>query len=79
MIQHVEVGIPEPKVDEVLIKVEAIALNAADWKIQEGMVRPFFPLKFPMIPGSIIYPVSLNLLWLEHKKRSLNFIWYPMK
>ncbi|XP_057517498.1 quinone-oxidoreductase homolog, chloroplastic-like [Amaranthus tricolor] len=53
-LQHVEVGIPEPKVDEVLIKVEAIALNAADWKIQEGMVRPFFPLKFPMIPGTDI-------------------------
>ncbi|OJT08731.1 Protein TOXD [Trametes pubescens] len=37
-------AIPEPSVDEVLIRVEASALNPSDWKIQQfGMVVEEFP------------------------------------
>lgn len=49
--QHVEVPIPSPKKDQVLIKLEARSLNPIDWKIQEGMLRPFVPSKFPFMPG----------------------------
>ncbi|KAG9446058.1 hypothetical protein H6P81_012186 [Aristolochia fimbriata] len=51
-LKYVEVPVPSPKSDEVLVKVEATALNAVDWKIQKGNIRPFLPRKFPCIPGS---------------------------
>ncbi|KAG6576000.1 Quinone-oxidoreductase-like, chloroplastic, partial [Cucurbita argyrosperma subsp. sororia] len=49
-LKHVEVPIPGPKDDEVLLKVEAVSLNPFDWKIQKGVVRPFLPRNFPHIP-----------------------------
>ncbi|XP_020525567.1 putative quinone-oxidoreductase homolog, chloroplastic isoform X2 [Amborella trichopoda] len=49
-LQHVEILIPSPKNDEVLLKLEAASLNPADCKIQEGMLRPFLPGKFPFVP-----------------------------
>lgn len=51
-LKHVEVPIPAPKKDEVLIKVEAASINPVDWKIQKGMLRPFLPRKLPFIPVS---------------------------
>ncbi|XP_010696229.2 quinone-oxidoreductase homolog, chloroplastic [Beta vulgaris subsp. vulgaris] len=51
-LKHVEVAVPDPKADEVLIKIEAATLNPIDWKIQTGVLRPFLPRKFPTIPGS---------------------------
>ncbi|KAL2933455.1 Quinone-oxidoreductase-like protein chloroplastic [Bienertia sinuspersici] len=51
-LKHVEVAIPDPKTDEVLLKVEAATLNPVDWKIQKGMLRPFLPRRFPIIPGT---------------------------
>ncbi|XP_031474906.1 chloroplast envelope quinone oxidoreductase homolog isoform X1 [Nymphaea colorata] len=48
--QHVEVPIPTPKKDEILLKLEASSLNPADWKIQKGMIRPFLPSRFPFVP-----------------------------
>ncbi|XVF72309.1 hypothetical protein PTKIN_Ptkin12aG0110600 [Pterospermum kingtungense] len=51
-LKHVEVPIPSPNQDEVLLKVEATSLNPVDWKIQKGMLRPFLPRKFPYIPGT---------------------------
>ncbi|GMH02477.1 hypothetical protein Nepgr_004316 [Nepenthes gracilis] len=51
-LKHVEILVPDPKADEVLVKVEAASLNPADWKIQKGMLRPFLPSKFPTIPGT---------------------------
>ncbi|MQL69863.1 hypothetical protein Taro_002165 [Colocasia esculenta] len=53
-LQHVEVPVPSPKKDELLLKVEAASLNPADWKIQEGIMRPLVPWKFPCIPGTCV-------------------------
>lgn len=49
-LKHVEVPVPVPSKDEVLLKVEAVSLNPFDWKIQKGSMRPMFPQKFPYIP-----------------------------
>ncbi|XP_028958312.1 chloroplast envelope quinone oxidoreductase homolog isoform X2 [Malus sylvestris] len=49
--EHVEVPIPNPKKDEVLLKLEATSLNAIDWKAQKGMLWPLLPRRFPYIPG----------------------------
>ncbi|KMS97073.1 hypothetical protein BVRB_7g178550 [Beta vulgaris subsp. vulgaris] len=51
-LKHVKVAIPDPKADEVLLKVEAASLNAFDWKIQKGIPRPLLSRKFPYIPGT---------------------------
>ncbi|OVA11840.1 Alcohol dehydrogenase superfamily [Macleaya cordata] len=51
-LKHVEVPVPAPKKDEVLIKVEAVSLNPADWKIQKGALRPLLPRKFPCVPAT---------------------------
>lgn len=52
-LKHVEVPVPTPKKDEILLKFEAAALNPVDWKIQKGFLRPlFYPRKFPHIPGT---------------------------
>ncbi|XP_043708759.1 chloroplast envelope quinone oxidoreductase homolog [Telopea speciosissima] len=53
-LKHVEVPVPAPKKDEVLLKVEARSLNPVDWKIQKGMLRPLMPGKFPYIPATDI-------------------------
>ncbi|GAU37966.1 hypothetical protein TSUD_269810 [Trifolium subterraneum] len=50
-LKHVEVPVPSPKTNEVLLKLEATSINPVDWKIQDGFLRPFFlPRKFPHIP-----------------------------
>ncbi|KAJ3681222.1 hypothetical protein LUZ60_015711 [Juncus effusus] len=49
-LKHVEVPIPVPKKDEILIKTEAASINPVDWKMQKGALRPFMPPKFPFIP-----------------------------
>lgn len=51
-LKHVEVKIPDPNPDEVLIKLEAASLNSMDCKIQKGVARPILPRKFPTIPGT---------------------------
>ncbi|WJX43506.1 hypothetical protein P8452_30593 [Trifolium repens] len=50
-LKHVEVPIPTPKANEVLLKLEATSINPVDWKIQKGLLRPILlPRKFPHIP-----------------------------
>ncbi|KAJ0809765.1 putative NADPH:quinone reductase [Helianthus annuus] len=51
-LKHVEVPIPAPRKDEILLKVEAASINPIDWKIQDGFARPLLPKKFPWIPLS---------------------------
>ncbi|KAK5820116.1 hypothetical protein F383_34925 [Gossypium arboreum] len=51
-LKQVEVPVPSPKKDEVLIKVETASINPIDWKLQDGVARPFLPRKFPHIPGT---------------------------
>ncbi|KAF5470228.1 hypothetical protein F2P56_010753 [Juglans regia] len=53
-LKHVEVPVPTPGKDELLLKLEATSLNAVDWKIQKGIMRPFLPRKFPYIPGEVV-------------------------
>ncbi|XP_028801606.1 chloroplast envelope quinone oxidoreductase homolog [Neltuma alba] len=53
-LKHVEIPVPTPNQNEVLLKVEATSLNPVDWKIQKGMLRPLLPRKFPYIPGTDI-------------------------
>uniref|UniRef100_A0ACD5UZ72 Uncharacterized protein n=1 Tax=Avena sativa TaxID=4498 RepID=A0ACD5UZ72_AVESA len=48
-LKFVEIPVPSLKKDQVLIKVEAASLNPADYKVQQGMLRPFVP-KFPFVP-----------------------------
>ncbi|KAE8685305.1 putative quinone-oxidoreductase-like protein [Hibiscus syriacus] len=50
-LKVVEVPVPTPGKDEVLIKVEAASINPIDWKLQSGYARPFLPRKFPHVPG----------------------------
>ncbi|XP_074345921.1 chloroplast envelope quinone oxidoreductase homolog isoform X2 [Apium graveolens] len=49
-LKHVEISVPAPKKDEVLLKLEAASVNPVDWKTQKGMMRPFLPFHFPNIP-----------------------------
>ncbi|KAJ0791367.1 putative NADPH:quinone reductase [Helianthus annuus] len=51
-LKHVEIPIPAPGKDEILMKVEAASINPIDWKIQNGFARPVLPKKFPFIPLS---------------------------
>ncbi|XP_004492275.1 chloroplast envelope quinone oxidoreductase homolog [Cicer arietinum] len=49
-LKHVEVPLPTPSKDEVLIKLEAASINPFDWKVQKRMLWPLLPPKFPYIP-----------------------------
>ena len=42
---------PEPKADEVLIRIKAAGVNPADWKYRSGVYKQFMPLQFPWTPG----------------------------
>ena len=50
VLQYEDVPIPEPKAGEVLIKVEAAALNRADLSLRKGAYR-ISPDQLPVIPG----------------------------
>ncbi|KAJ4790981.1 hypothetical protein LUZ62_042227 [Rhynchospora pubera] len=50
-LKKVEIPVPAPKKGEILVKVEAVSINPVDWKIQNGVMRPFLP-KFPCVPLS---------------------------
>jgi NADPH:quinone reductase-like Zn-dependent oxidoreductase len=53
VLNYVNVERPEPKADEVLVKVCAAGVNPADWKIRDGMGESF-GFKFPLILGGDI-------------------------
>ena len=50
VLQYEEVPVPEPKTDELLIKVEAASLNRADLSLRKGAYR-ISPDQLPVIPG----------------------------
>ena len=50
VLQYEDVPVPEPKEDEVLIKVEAAALNRADLSLRKGAYR-ISSDQLPVIPG----------------------------
>ena len=53
VLNYVDVERPEPKADEVLVRVHVAAVNPADWKIRDGMGERF-GLKLPLILGGDI-------------------------
>ncbi|MFL6416060.1 MAG: NADP-dependent oxidoreductase [Bryobacteraceae bacterium] len=46
-----DVETPEPKPDEVLVKVAATSVNPIDWKIRSGAAKAYMPLSLPAILG----------------------------
>lgn len=46
-----EVAQPVPKPDQLLVKIEATALNPFDWKVADGMLQGAMPAVFPLILG----------------------------
>ena len=47
VLELVEVGMPSPAVDEVLVKVEAAGVNFIDTYLREGR----YPAPLPFVPG----------------------------
>jgi NADPH:quinone reductase-like Zn-dependent oxidoreductase len=45
---------PQPKVDEVLVRVRAAAVNPVDWKIRQDQLRFIMRPRFPHILGGDI-------------------------
>jgi len=48
---HEDVPRPLPKTGEVLVRIEAAAVNPVDWKIREGYLREMLPHSLPLILG----------------------------
>jgi NADPH:quinone reductase-like Zn-dependent oxidoreductase len=53
VLNYVDVERPEPKADEVLVKVHVAGVNPADWKIRDGMGEEL-GFKLPLILGGDI-------------------------
>jgi len=50
-LKYEEVETPEPKADEVLVKVAATSVNPIDWKLRSGAAKNYMPLTLPVILG----------------------------
>jgi NADPH:quinone reductase-like Zn-dependent oxidoreductase len=46
-----EVAQPVPKPEQLLVKIEATALNPFDWKVADGIMEGAMPAVFPLILG----------------------------
>lgn len=51
-MRPVEMPIPTPSSDEVLVRVSAAGINHADERVRSGEFRQIFPFKLPMVMGS---------------------------
>lgn len=51
-VLHLEdVPRPEPKDDEILVRIVAAGVNPIDWKTRAGFMKGHLPLAFPWVPG----------------------------
>src|SRR5271154_7135263 len=50
-LRYEDVAPPEPKPDEVLVKVAATSINPIDWKIRSGAAKDRMPIEFPATLG----------------------------
>lgn len=51
VLVYEEIPRPRPHAGEVLIRVEAAAVNPVDWKIREGYLREMLPHTLPLVMG----------------------------
>jgi NADPH:quinone reductase-like Zn-dependent oxidoreductase len=49
-----QIPLPVPQADEILVRVHAMGVNPADWKIREGLFRKRINIPLPAIPGGDI-------------------------
>jgi NADPH:quinone reductase-like Zn-dependent oxidoreductase len=49
-----QIPCPVPKDDEILVRVHAMGVNPADWKLREGLFRKRVNIALPAIPGGDI-------------------------
>lgn len=45
------IAVPRPEPGELLIRVEAAAVNPIDWKLRSGVLKERHQLSFPRVPG----------------------------
>lgn len=50
-LRLVEMPAPTPRADDVIVRVEAAALNMLDAKIRDGAFKPILPYKVPLVLG----------------------------
>ncbi len=50
-LKYEQVSVPEPKADELLVRVAAISVNPVDWKLRSGDLKKYMPLALPAILG----------------------------
>src|SRR6266481_10195285 len=53
VVEYIDVERPEPKADEVLVKVHVAGVNPVDWKIRNGLGERL-GLKLPIMLGGEI-------------------------
>ncbi|RAK69384.1 NAD(P)-dependent alcohol dehydrogenase [Hymenobacter edaphi] len=51
VLQYGEQPTPEPRADELLVRVHASSVNPVDWKIRGGDLKLVSGFRFPQIPG----------------------------
>lgn len=51
VLRYEEAPRPQPRPDDVLIRVHAAGVNPVDWKIREGYAREALKHSLPLIPG----------------------------
>ncbi len=50
-MEIMEVPVPSPDADGILVRVSYAGVNPIDWKIGEGRLKAYFDCEFPLIVG----------------------------